>query len=93
MSSLGDIKPLLTGQRKYNSTWHCVKETVRQEGIIGTYRGIGITMIRAFVGIFSAFGKSLLESKCGHVLRIRMDERMVGSGVNKGRSLGSQGGP
>lgn len=51
MSSREDInKPLLAGERRYKSTWHCVTETFRQEGVVGTYRGMGITMFRAFIG-------------------------------------------
>lgn len=50
MASLEEIKPLISGERSYTSTWHCVKDTFRQEGLIGMYRGMGITMIRAFMG-------------------------------------------
>jgi len=41
---------LITDERRYTSTWHCVKDTFRQEGITGMYRGMGITMVRAFIG-------------------------------------------
>jgi len=51
MASLEELEPLIAGERKYISTWHCVKDTFRQEGFIGMYRGMGITMIRAFIGI------------------------------------------
>lgn len=50
MASHDEIKPLVAGEKRYNSTWHCVKETFRQEGIVGMYRGMGITMARAFIG-------------------------------------------
>jgi hypothetical protein len=48
-------KPLLGAGRRYRSTWHCVKDTYRQEGITGMHRGLGITMVRAFVGISYLF--------------------------------------
>lgn len=53
MSSLDEVKPLIAGQRRYLSTWHCVKDTFREEGMMGMYRGMGITMIRAFIGATS----------------------------------------
>jgi hypothetical protein len=53
MSSLEELKPLIVGERKYISTWHCVKDTFLQEGFMGMYRGMGVTMIRAFIGILS----------------------------------------
>ena len=55
MSSLDEVKPLIAWERRYTSTWHCVKETFRQEGLLGMYRGMGITMFRAFIGIFPLF--------------------------------------
>lgn len=51
MPSLQEIESLIAGERRYISTWHCVKDTLRQEGVLGMYRGMGITMIRAFIGI------------------------------------------
>jgi Mitochondrial carrier protein len=51
MSLLDEVKPLMAGERKYLSTWHCVKDTFREEGLRGMYRGMGITMIRAFIGV------------------------------------------
>ena len=53
MSTLEEIKPLVGGERRYISTWHCMKDTFRQEGLSGIYRGMGITMVRAFIGILS----------------------------------------
>jgi Mitochondrial carrier protein len=53
MSSLEEMKSLIGGERKYISTWHCVKDTFLQEGFMGMYRGMGVTMIRAFIGILS----------------------------------------
>jgi hypothetical protein len=50
MPSLEGFKPLVVGERVYTSTWHCVKDTFRQDGLVGMYRGMGITMIRAFIG-------------------------------------------
>ena len=54
MAPKGDIEPLIAGERRYNSTWHCVKDTFRQDGVSGVYRGMGITMVRAFIGIITA---------------------------------------
>jgi hypothetical protein len=56
MSSLDERKPLIAGERRYTSTLHCIKDTLRQEGLTGMYRGMGITMVRAFIGIISQFG-------------------------------------
>jgi hypothetical protein len=53
MSSLEERKPLMAGERRYLSTWHCVKDTFREEGLMGMYRGMGITMVRAFIGVTS----------------------------------------
>jgi len=49
MSNLDERKPLIAGERRYTSTLHCIKDTLRQEGLSGMYRGIGITMVRAFI--------------------------------------------
>jgi hypothetical protein len=61
MHGLDETKPLIAGERKYISTWHCVKETFRQDGVGGMYRGMGVTMVRAFIGKFplSVFTKSM----------------------------------
>ena len=56
MASLEDRKPLIAGERTYLSTWHCVKNTLREEGLSGMYRGIGVTMVRAFVGMHTFYG-------------------------------------
>ena len=53
MASLEEMKPLIAGERRYVSTWHCVKDTFRQEGIMGMYRGMGVTMVRGFIGMTS----------------------------------------
>jgi len=55
MSSLDETKPLVGKERKYTSTWHCVKETFREEGIRGMHRGLGVTLLRAFIGTFIPF--------------------------------------
>jgi hypothetical protein len=67
MASLEELKPLIAGERRYTSTWHCVKDTFRQEGFIGMYRGMGITMIRAFIGIPPFFSRRSLFSQVNAV--------------------------
>ena len=63
MSSLEEMKPLIAGERRYASTWHCIKDTFRQEGVAGMYRGMGITMVRAFIGIIIPYYATKTNSK------------------------------
>jgi solute carrier family 25 carnitine/acylcarnitine transporter 20/29 len=50
LSGLDEIKPLLAAERRYTSTWHCVTDTFRNDGVVGMFRGVGVTMVRAFIG-------------------------------------------
>jgi hypothetical protein len=61
MSSLDETKPLIGRDRRYNSTWHCVKDTFNEEGLRGIHRGLGVTMLRAFIGTFVPVRLKLIE--------------------------------
>jgi hypothetical protein len=62
------IKPtkLLTTERSYVSTWDCVRETYREDGCRGIYRGMGVTMVRAFIGRSLAYASHLMQSMPSH---------------------------
>ena len=34
-----EASTLFAGEGRYRSVWHCVRETVRQDGFLGLYRG------------------------------------------------------
>jgi Mitochondrial carrier protein len=60
--SLGtDMRLSAAGEHRYVSTWHCMKDTFREAGFVGMHRGMGITMIRAFIGTYALGHETLIE--------------------------------
>jgi hypothetical protein len=60
MALVEEMKPLIE-ERRYISTWHCIRDTFRQEGIMGMYRGMGVTMVRGFIGMTSLNCRAYLK--------------------------------